>query len=151
MSYEKNIAALLREDAKTIRVRFGKFNPIEEGLPEAGFAGGEGRLYSYVTHLDIEVGDVVLVEAANEIKTASVVEVDDTVKVEPGSAFALRWVILKVNLTEHFANLEKNKKIEELVQEAYQKNLRRSFAQQLLSGVDDDARNNLQKLLGGSK
>lgn len=149
MAYEKNIAALLREDAKTIRVTFNLTRYENEWA--RGEEHVQEKLYNYVTHFDVQVGDSVLVEAAGQMKVVTVVNVDDGVKVEPGADYALRWVIMKIDLTEHEANLKRNEEIEQLVQEAYQKNLRRSFAQQLLSGVDDDARNNLQKLLGGSK
>lgn len=149
MAYEKNIAAMLREDAKTIRVTF---NPTRyENEWAKGQDHAQEKLYNYVTHFDVSVGDMVLVEAAGQMKVVQVVNVDDGVKIEPGADYALRWVVMKIDLAEHNANMERNALIEQMVQEAYQKNLRRSFAQQILAGVDDDSRNNLQKLLGGSK
>jgi hypothetical protein len=148
MAYEKNIAALLREDSKTIRVTF---NPNRYETEWAkGQEHAQEKLYNYVTHFDVAVGDSVLVEAAGQLKVVTVVNIDDGVKIEPGADYALRWVIMKIDLTEHNANMARNEEIETMVKEAYQKNLRRSFAQQILSGVDDSARDNLQKLLGAS-
>jgi len=172
MAAEKNIAALLREDAKTVRVMFGDFDSLGrlkgqfdhnidpvigeiaaksiEQYQEYNAAGRGGyKFYSYVTHLDVQSGDLVLVEAAGQLKVAQVMEVDQEVRVEPGSQFALRWVLSKIDLSEHSANMVKNEEIENLVNQAYKANLRRSFQQQILGGMDESAAGNLQKLLGG--
>lgn len=138
---EKNIAALLRNDSRTIKVVFNAPGSVGEG----------GQLvqkeYSYVTHFPLVAGDLVIVEAANQVKVAYVVVVDDDVKIEPQAQFELRWVMAKVDLHEHRLNLAKNREIEQTVAEAYRNNLRRSFAQQILSGVDDTHRARLENLL----
>lgn len=133
MAHEQNIAALLRTDAKTIRVKFST---------------GSEQPYTYICHYDVMVGDAVLVEANGRMQVVEVTEVDSEVKIEPGSDIRYKWVIQKLDLTEHFTNLTRNAEIEELVRSAYQANLRRSFAQQLLSGVDASSQEALLKLLG---
>ncbi len=155
MAIERNIAALLREDAKTIRVRFYESQYDKVRRENNSIANDtmetftSQKVYSYVTDLELELGNMVVVEAAGQFKVALVVEVDDSVKVEPGHEYQLRWVVCRIDTTAYEQNMKRNKEIEELVQQAYQKNLRRSFAQQILAGVDDTARDNLQKLLGG--
>lgn len=135
MAHEQNIAALLREDAKTIKIRFKP--------------GAQETLYTYICHYDVIPGDVVLVMGNDRMHVVEVVEVDTDVKIEPGSDIRYKWVVQKVDLTEHCANMKRNEEIEELVRTAYQANLRRSFAQQLLSGVDAAAQDSLKKLIGG--
>jgi len=144
---DKNIAALLRHDAKTIRVTFTPSRYDNEYIARNGGEKEQTKLYNYVTHLDVKVGDQVLVEAAGQMKVVTVVNVDDTVQVQPNAEYELRWVIMKIDLTEHEANMERNRKIEEAVADAYRANLRRSFAAQILSGVEGDARLQLENLL----
>ena len=142
---DKNIAALLREDARTIRVTFelNKFDKLDIARNDTR---GE-TLYNYVTHLQVAVGDYVCVEAAGQHKVVEVVHVDDGVKIEPSAEYELRWVIAKVDFSEHEANMQRNDQILQVVAEAYQANLRRSFAQQILSGVSDEQRASLTALL----
>jgi hypothetical protein len=47
---DKNIAAILREDAKTCSVKF----PGDNGI-------ASGSSYTYVTHFPLEVGDLVVI------------------------------------------------------------------------------------------
>ena len=169
MATEKNIAAMLREDAKTIKVAFSLIRknssidgvnldeeqraPAMDLLDSLGVRNTQEtdfKLYSYVTQLDVEPFDVVLVEAANQLKAATVIEVDEEVVVEPGANFALRWVVQKLDFTDYTTNMERNKEIERLVQEAYKANLRRSFRAQILSGLEGPAVDGLQKLLGSN-
>lgn len=169
MATEKNIAALLREDAKTIKVAFSLIRenssidgmkldeeqraPAMDLLESLGIRNtGETdfKLYSYVTHLDVKPFDIVLVEAANQLKAATVIDVDEEVVVEPGATYALRWVVQKLDFSDYKHNMERNQEIERLVQEAYKANLRRSFRAQILSGLEGPAVDGLQKLLGSN-
>jgi hypothetical protein len=155
MAHEINIAALLREDTKTIQVAF----PKGVTYPDAVMAEGtvfdleefDRKYYAYVTDFDVKEGDAVLVEAAGAIKVALVCHVDDTVKIDPGLQYELRWVIQKLDFTHHRENIAKNSEIKELVQQAYQRNLRRSFRQQLLAGLDGSEEHAALTALLGSK
>lgn len=138
---DKNIAALLREDCRTIRVRFEN---DREG--QSGFS----KEYTYVTDLDsITVGDYVLVETSNRQlpRIASVSGVDQGVNITPNAEFRYSWVMAKIDLTQHQVNQERNLRIEASVAEAYKNNLRRSYAQQILSGVDETKQLELKALL----
>jgi len=156
VAHEINIAALLREDTRTIQVAFvkGTFVADAELSPETiiedAIEESQRKYYAYVTNFDLKEGDAVLVEAAGNMKVALVCSVDDTVKIDPGLTYELHWVIQKLDFTEHRENLRKNHEIKELVQQAYQRNLRRSFRQQLLSGLDGSEEGAaLVSLLGG--
>jgi hypothetical protein len=146
---DKNIAALLREDVNTVKVQF-TVTPYE--LRRALAAQGPidpKTQYTYLTYLKVEVGDMVLVTTSNSPvpKVAFVTSIDDGVDIQPNSEIKYKWLVQKVDMTEFDANEARNAVIEETVTEAYKNNLRRSFAQQILSGVDDTKRLQLENLL----
>jgi hypothetical protein len=155
MAHEINIAALLREDTKTIQVAF----PKGVAYPDTEMTENtlvdieeyDRKYYAYVTDFDVKGGDCVLVEAAGAIKVAIVCNVDDTVKIDPGLQYELRWVIQKLDFSHYRANIAKNAEIKELVQQAYQRNLRKSFRQQLLAGLDGSDEHAALTALLGSK
>lgn len=152
---DKNIAALLREDARTVHVVFDGDASVDLGEPGPRvstpeglkFAPGRFKSYTYVTHLSVEIGDQVLVHARNEVKVVRVTHVDDVVKIEPNSPTEYKWVIAKVDMAAHEANLARNFAITAAVSDAYRNNLRRSFAAQILSGVPEDQRLAIENLL----
>ncbi len=158
---DKNIAALLREDTKTVHVSFesglADFDDLDDVVVTTKPAGakavrpvpGHLRLYTYVTHLDVKPGDTVVVNASSEIKLAHVIRVDEQAEIEPNSTTAYKWVIDKVDMVAYDENQQRNAEIERTVGEAYRQNLRRSFAQTILGAVDDDKRDSLTKLLKG--
>ena len=163
MASEKNIAALMREDARTVHVVFdtdegmADFDtPISAGewvdeAPAPGYriapARNKSRTYTYVTHLDIAEGDVVAVQAAGVVKIARIVKVDDHAKIEPSSNTRYNWVIARIDVEAHHANMARNAEIEKVVADAYRANLRRGFAQQILSGLEDGKRDEVLKLI----
>lgn len=162
---DKNIAALLREDARTVQVVFpydngglGQHDAARQGSPKQGFpnqqrtAWEDGRpLYTYVTHLPIRVEDYVAVPAAGQIKLALVKVVDDEVLIEPNADIAYAWVIGLVDVAQYDANLARNKEIEATVGKSYKARLKRSFAEEILHGVGGASRDRLHALLAGPK
>lgn len=161
---EKNIAALLREDTRTVQVSFGAGRlaevddfdgDLDERLPpgaKRSYAKApDQKFYTYVTNLALTVGDTVVVEAGDTLKLAAVRRVDDNVAIEPNDPIKYRWVVQKVDFTEHLANEARNAEIDTAVAEAYKANLRKSFAQQILSGLPDAQRDKVSALLGGPK
>lgn len=163
---DKNIAALLREDTKTVHVSFdlniAEFEEFDEDvLPAVVRPAGSPikkpahysnspRLYTYVTHLPVAKGDTVVVEASGQTKLATVIRVDAQAEIEPNSSTAYKWVIDKVDLTAYSENQERNAEIERTVGQAYRANLRRSFAQTVIGAIEDGAqRDTLTKLLKG--
>lgn len=126
MSIDKNIAAFLREGARTVNVAFEN--------DEAA------KTYTYVTDLEMTQGDVVLVKANDELKIAFVHSVDDDLKIEPNSNMKYKWVMGKIDMSYFLENEKKNEEVEEVIKNAYRSNLKRSFANQVLAGLDDEAR-----------
>jgi hypothetical protein len=125
---DKNIAAILRQDTKTIGVVFGD-----------GF--NQTKAYTYVSsESGIEVGDTVIVPNGSDdnYKLATVVRVDEDLEIEPNSSVAYRWIVCKVNFDNYANNLSRNKEIEKKLAGAYRTNARQAYAQQFLVGASED-------------
>jgi hypothetical protein len=123
---DKNIAAILREDARTVSVCFD-------------ITGNEllGKLYTYVTHLDLAVDDLVIVPAgSDDLKVAKVALVADDLEIEPNSDIKYRWIVAKVDVEAHRANMARNKEIEAMLAHSYRMNARQAYAAQFLTGAD---------------
>lgn len=128
-----NIAALMRDDTRTIEVVFDR----------------GGRSYTYITHLEVSLGDLVVVPVGDEGKTklAHVNGVHDGLNIDPNDTMVFGWVIAVVDLTEYSKNMEKNQEIETLVSQAQRKNMRNSFAQNVLAMVDPDKRREIEAVI----
>lgn len=129
---DKNLPALLREDAKTIGVKFNS----------------TAKHYTYVTHLPVAVGDSVIVAtgATDELQIAAVVRIDDEVKIEPGSDIEYKWVIGIVDMAAALENQKRNEAIQAEAAVIVRNNMRRSFAQQVLGAASEDQRSKLLAL-----
>ena len=133
---DKNIAAILREDAKTIKVVF-------EHVATA-------KRYTYVTHLDVAPGDRVVVEARGVMTVAYIDSVDVDLDIAPNSDVQIKWVVGKVDIASHVANEDRNDEIQKTLGKAYRSNARQQFAQLTLASVSDSERGRLAKLIGGT-
>jgi hypothetical protein len=123
---DKNIAAILREDTKTISVQF-----INEN-------GSASRNYTYITHLDVVVGDFVVVPAGSVDmwKICEVTEVHDDLNIEPNSDIKFKWVVDVLDVKAARENQARNKEIEGMLAMSYRVNARQAYAQQFLSNAD---------------
>ena len=161
---ERNIAALLREDARTVHVVFDLSEFAVEGYPHVEEDGADVftpappsprykvtpsgiKTYTYVTDLPLRKGDVVVVQAKGVMTLACVARVDDEVKIEPASTTRYQWVVSVVDVAAYERTMARNREIETAVNNSYRANLRRGFAQQVLAGVDDETRNRLAGLI----
>lgn len=124
---DKNIAAILREDAKTIVVKFTDDN---------GFT--QSNAYTYITHLNLAVGDWVVVPSGPKdiLKICEVVIVDDDLEIEPNSDLKYKWVVDVIDVKAARENRDRNKEIESMLASTYRVNARQAYAQQFLSGAD---------------
>jgi hypothetical protein len=129
---DKNIAAILREDAKTVQVTFP----------------GNDKPYTYVTHLDVVPGDFVVVKAREALQVVCVKSVDADLAIEPNSDVRYAWIVAKVDMASHAENTARNEAIEKTLAETYRKNARQAFAQTLLAGAPEDQRAQLLALTG---
>ena len=146
---DKNIAALLREDAKTIEVRFfnDNFNSSPTLLGVDTLVGLSAKTYTYVTTLDLKKGDCVLVHAVNQMKVVYVDTVHATAEILPNSEISYRWVISKVDTSDYDTLMAENAKIETTVGNAYKKNIRKQFGQMLLAELGVEESEELKQLI----
>ena len=153
---EKNLAAFLREDTKTVGVRFIKdlfanyanyqqtllgedSNPIQLSIRE----------YTYVTDIPLEVGDNVIVFAQDIPKLVIVTRVDDRLNINPKDTVEYKWVVSKVDYSNYNNNIAKNQDIKDLVIESYKKNVKNQFKDMVLAGLDAKNKKALTNILKG--
>lgn len=139
---DKNIAAILREDARTVWVTFDMTTE-----PDVPFAG---KCYTYVTDMDLYVGDIVVVTSQQGPKMglAKVVRVDDDLNIEPNSDIKYQWVVDRVDMAAYNDNMQRNATIEKSIGTSYRKQMRRAMANQILSDLSDESKVEMQRLLG---
>lgn len=138
---DKNLAALLRPDAKTLTVRY-----LVDG--EAGTR--KSKPYTYVSHLPLVKGDSVVVDTVGRAVIATVESVDDEAKIEPGSDIEYKWVIAKIDIAAHEANETRNAAIVAEAAVIVRENMRKSFASQVLGAASVEQRDRLLALTGNT-
>jgi hypothetical protein len=123
---DKNIAAILREDTKTVSVAFLNEN------------GTSSRAYTYVTHLDVKAGDFVVVPAGqHELwKIGEVLGVDEDLNIEPNADVKYKWVVSVIDAEAWRENHVRNLEIEKMLTNSYRVNARQAYAQQFLTNAD---------------
>ena len=132
---EKNAAAFLRNDTKTVGVRL-----LAEGTPQ--------KEYTYVTTIELAVDDHVVVPAVSDqnFMLAKVTRVDTKLNIEPRAGMKYKWIAAKVDLTGYQATLEANQKIEGMLAESYRKQAQTAYKEQLLALAGDNEQ--LRALIG---
>lgn len=122
---DKNIAAILREDTKTCSICFELDSDTL------------GRAYTYITHLDVSVGDIVVVPVASSgWKVGKVISIDDDLLIEPNGENKFKWIICKVDMDAYRANQERNREIEQMLAASYRVSARQAYAAQFLTNAD---------------
>lgn len=150
MAMDKNVVNYMREDARTLRVSFKPVTPDQKLYPESA-----PDLYLYCTNdATIVAGDMVVVPTYSKrpdqyhpFSLVEVVQVHDDVQIEPGYEHQIRWIVGKVDFTEYFANIAKNEEIQKVLDEGYKQNIRRSFSQQVMMSLPEEAAAKLQNIL----
>ena len=130
-SMDANITAFLSDNAVTVKVIFN-LSISQLVIIE--------KQFTYITAEAVKVGDIVIVPAGDTFRVAEIVQVDETLKIRPDEDRKYLWLVAVVNFDNYQANLERLKALETTLDEAYQKNIKKSFAQNLLAGFDEDTR-----------
>ena len=132
-----NLAAFLREDAYTIKVKFQKDSQDQYHDNE----------YTYVTNIPgIQFGDFVVVpyksknSNATRLSVAIVCEVHNDVDIEPNADIQYSWVTSRIDMQASLKLAEENETITKTLAKAYRSNARRSFAQSVLESADADTK-----------
>lgn len=137
---DKNIAAILREDTRTVGIVFNasRVSPVTVCGAKVQPRPISAE-YTYVTDLKLSIGDAVVVPVGDDgdIKVAYVSRVDEDLEIEPNSDIKFKWVVSKINMDDYLKSEARNAEIERGLANIYRTNARRAFAQQLLAGADE--------------
>lgn len=147
---DKNISALLREDTKTVRVRFfNDRNQSESYSLELGakWIGLSAKEYCYITNLDFKIDDLAVVLVADIPKIVIITGIDDCLDIEPNESTKYKWIYGTVDASSYVENEKKNESIERIVTEAYKKNLKNQFQEIILSSLTEKSKESLENLL----
>jgi hypothetical protein len=159
---ELNLAALMRQDCRTVHVVFGgaaeldteselstdevridnaapKVYVAEQRKANKGYAvtpDRTGRRYTYVTDMTtLAPGDTVVVPIKNTVGLAFVVEVDEDVEIEPDDNVEYRWIVAKVDTEPYRENMRRNAEINTLLAKAKKQNMRDAFREVALRSL----------------
>jgi hypothetical protein len=94
-----------------------------------------------------KVDSTMLLEAGIRMSVAVITRVDQEVVIQPDDNTEYSWVISSLAVDNYWLTKQRNAEVVALVQEAYTKNLRRTFAQQILSGLSDETASRIKLLL----
>ncbi len=153
---EKNLAAFLREDTKTVGVRFIKDLFANSANYQQTLLGEDNTIqlstkeYTYVTDIPLEVGDNVIVFAQDIPKVVIVTRVDDILNLNPKDTIEYKWVVAKVDYTHYNESMAKNYDIADLVRASYRANVKNQFKDMVLAGLDAKNKKALTNILKGS-
>ena len=154
---EKNLAAFLREDTKTVGVRFIKDTFSTSTEYQMTLIGTENveayplsnKEYTYITDLPLEVEDHVIVFVHDAPKVAIVTRVDEAVNIAPKDNVEYKWIACRVDYSQYKENCQKNKQIAEFMSTSYRKNVKEQFREIVLAGLDAKGKKALTNLLKG--
>lgn len=131
----KNIAAVLMDNCKTIGVQFES----------------QGKVYTYKTTEDFEVGDKAVVKARGMLQIVDVVEVHKVAQIDVDSNIQYQWIVQKVDMTNYETlnsrEQEFNDHLLEVQQKSVVQNAKTMLAESLGVGLDEIQ--NSVKLLNG--
>ena len=177
---DKNLVAFLDEQAYTIDVQFtvtGKLYKYVTNLPGielgsfviipigeielASIAAAENtRRALAIAHNEVldafgvDVDPTLVpspIFSANNVKIAQVVGVHDGVKIEPNESSQYKWVIAKVDFTYFSELCKRNSELQRLTEDAYKRNLRKSFAERIMGELGSDEVEKIKALVAPKK
>lgn len=141
---DKNIATFLREDTKTVGVRFiqDTFDKNSQDYRAVTLLGSDDyrlstKVYTYVTDLELKEKDLVVVFAQGVPKIVVVDRVDEEISIQPNDDVEYKWIVCKIDLTQYNENLMKNAEIVRTVGQSYKKNVRRQFQAMVTEGLEE--------------
>lgn len=153
---DKNIVALVRDDTKTVGVKFFpdcRIMDAKTGLAtvedyDRYSRSTQGKEYTYVTTKNLKLGDLCLVFVGERPAVVEVTRVDDTLAIEPNASKEYKWIACVFDTTEYDTLTEQNKKVATILSQRYQQNIRQQFRQAFLAGADTDTIKLLDEVLG---
>lgn len=145
-----NMAAFLRENARTIKVRFFKdqYKQSHNDMTLLGDTELSQTEYIYLTTLELKVGDLVIVTARDLFQVVYVSEVAEDVTLDIADTVKYKWIVQKLDVTAYCKLLEENKKLEQIIATSYKQSVRGQFKQMLFQQLGADKIGEVNNLLG---
>lgn len=149
---DKNIVALVREDTKTVKVRFFP-DMCFDGDPHKNYdterytRNLSGKEYVYVTTFDCKPGDLALVFVGERPAIVEIQSVDEALEIQPNDTRQYKWIAAIVDTSAYEKIMQQNKQLEEILRNEYQKNVRRQFRDVFLASTSADTIKLLDEVL----
>lgn len=151
---DKNIVALLREDAFTVQVHFGlgEYEIGDSRLVDFmrvthGKGASNTKAYTYLCTFPVKAGDIVVVPSNGEIQLAKVIAVDVEVNIPSDDSIRYKWVIDVINMYRYTQLMQENVRLENAVREAYQRSIKVGLKERLLASMNETDRAAISSLL----
>lgn len=154
---DKNIVAFVRENAKTVAVRFfpQSFAMAKTVIQALELEHGETFLkdtptknYVYLTTLDLLPGDVCMVYVNQYPIAVEVREVHNDVQIEPNALQEIKWIAAKVDMSYYTNLLDENAIIVDTLRKEYQASTRRQFRDMVMTSLTEAGRETIKGILG---
>lgn len=134
---DKNIIAFVREDTKTVNVKFFPDSARKVQIENRELAAF--RSYKYITTLDLAPGDLVMVVVGFKPEIVEVQSVDAALNIEPDEDIQYKWVMAKIDTSYAKEIEEQNNKLQEIITKSYVDNARQTFRTMFLAALDTKA------------
>lgn len=154
---DKNIIAFVRENAKTVVVRFfpqsfAMTKTVIQALElEHGETYSKGvpiKDYLYLTTLDLLPGDVCMVYVNQYPIAVEVQEVHNDVQIEPNASQEIKWIAARVDMSYYTNLLAENAIIVDTLRKEYQASTRRQFRDMVMTSLTEAGRETIKGILG---
>ena len=153
---DKNIVALVREDTRTVKVRFfpdvrvmdthGNVAIIDEDTRYRRKCAG--KEYTYVTTCStIKAGDLCLVFVGERPAIVEVQSVDDVICIQPNETKEYKWIAAVISTDSYDKLMEQNRQLVAVLSKSYQRTIRKQFRQVFLENADGDTVKLLEDIL----
>jgi hypothetical protein len=116
---------LLRKDCITVVVTF---NENERHNPQ-------NYTYKALKKDNFQIGDTAVVEARGVIKLVTIKEVHTRPRLDPQAGFSYKWIMQKIDRTEHDRLKEQERLFEELLLDAEQERVREEMRETLINQI----------------
>lgn len=149
---DKNIAAFIRDNTKTVGVRFfkdynesGSNNLMSLSLGDKNYRLSD-KEYTYVTMEDFQIGDYAVVIVAEVPKVVVVTRVDDDLDITPNEEIQYKWIVCRVGFEEHTKRMKENAELSKTLAKGYQRNMKNSFRKVLIENLGEEEQNKILQI-----
>lgn len=155
---DKNIVALVREDTKTVQVKFfPDVRVVDKNGSVAALDDGDrymrktaGKEYTYVTTFNCKMGDLALVFVGERPAIVEIQSVDEVICIQPNEDKEYKWIAAIIETSAYDKLMEQNNAMKAVLAKSYQTTIRRQFRNVFLESTDGDTIKLLDNILKGN-